>query len=134
MSPRLVTGAGSGIGLAAARAFADAGAAVVLADVNEEALAAATHTLTDGGDRAIGVLCDVSDEAQVTAMVERAVATSCQLDVAFNHAGIAGPSGDLADEAIEEFDRVSAINLRGVGTCLKHGAGTDVSTKADPVL
>jgi NAD(P)-dependent dehydrogenase (short-subunit alcohol dehydrogenase family) len=60
----LVTGASSGIGLAVAQAFAGAGAAVVLADVDEAALAAATQALTEGGHRAIGVLCDVSDGAR----------------------------------------------------------------------
>jgi NAD(P)-dependent dehydrogenase (short-subunit alcohol dehydrogenase family) len=116
----VVTGASSGIGLAAAQAFAEGGAAVVLADVNESALTAATHALTNHGHRAIGVMCDVSDEAQVAAMVERSVTEFGRLDMAFNNAGIAGPSGDLADEAIEEFDQVTAINLRGIWTCLKH--------------
>ena len=116
----LVTGASSGIGLAAAQAFAEAGAAVVLADVNEAALPAATQALTEAGHRVIGVLCDVSDEAQVAAMVERTLAEFGRLDMAFNNAGIAGPSGDLADEDGAAFDQVAAINLRGVWTCLKH--------------
>ena len=116
----LVTGASSGIGLAAAQAFAEAGAAMVLADVNEAALTAATQTLTGGGHRAISVLCDVSDEPQVAGMVERTVTEFGRLDLAFNNAGIAGPSGDLADEDIATFDQVAAINLRGTWTCLKH--------------
>ena len=93
---------------------------MVLADVNEAALTAATQTLTGGGHRAISVLCDVSDEPQVAGMVERTVTEFGRLDLAFNNAGIAGPSGDLADEDIAAFDQVTAINLRGTWTCLKH--------------
>lgn len=108
------------MGLATARAFAEAGAAVVLADINDEALRTATGELTSAGHRAIGVTCDVSDEAQVAAMVERARATFGRLDMAFNNAGIQVPPSDAADEPAEHFDRVNAINLRGVWTCMKH--------------
>ena len=69
----LVTGASSGMGLATSKAFAEAGAAVVLADINEGAPRAATDELTSAGHQAIGVTCDVSDEAQAAAMAERAV-------------------------------------------------------------
>lgn len=75
----LVTGASSGLGLATA----EAGAAVVLADVNQAALLAATEALTAAGHRAIAITCDVSNEAQVAAMIERAVATFGRLDMAF---------------------------------------------------
>ena len=78
------------MGLATANAFADSGAAVVLADIDEAALAAATDELTAAGRQAIGVTCDVADEAQVAAMVERTVATFGHLDRAFNNAGIVG--------------------------------------------
>ena len=69
----LVTGPSSGMGLATSKAFAEAGAAVVLADINEGALRAATDELTSAGHQAIGVTCDVSGEAQAAALVERAV-------------------------------------------------------------
>src|SRR3954464_11450687 len=84
----LVTGASSGMGLATAQAFAQAGAAVVLAAINEKALRAATDDLTAAGHQAIGVTCDVSDEDQVAAIVERTVAQFGRLDIAFNNAGI----------------------------------------------
>jgi NAD(P)-dependent dehydrogenase (short-subunit alcohol dehydrogenase family) len=116
----LVTGASSGIGLAAAKAFAASSAAVVLADINTDALDAVTAELTSAGHQAIGITCDVADEAQAAAMVERTVATYGRLDMAFNNAGIVGFTGDLADEAAESFDRVTAINLRGIWTCMKH--------------
>jgi NAD(P)-dependent dehydrogenase (short-subunit alcohol dehydrogenase family) len=116
----LVTGASSGMGLATAQAFAEAGAAVVLADVNEAALGAAADALAAAGHQALDVVCDVSQEDQVEAMVDRAVATFGRLDMAFNNAGIQAPPTDAADEPAETFDRVNAINLRGVWACMKH--------------
>jgi len=116
----VVTGAGSGMGLATVQAFAEAGAAVVLADTNEQALRAATDELTAAGHQALGVTCDVSAEDQVGALVERAVTTFGRLDMAFNNAGIQVPPSDAADEPAENFDRVNAVNLRGVWTCMKH--------------
>jgi NAD(P)-dependent dehydrogenase (short-subunit alcohol dehydrogenase family) len=110
----LVTGAGAGMGLDTARAFAAAGAAVVLADVNEEALRTATDELSGRGRRALGIACDVADEDQVAALVGRTVAEFARLDMAFNNAGIMLPLADAADEPAENFDRVTATNLRGV--------------------
>src|SRR3712207_5554334 len=116
----VVTGAGAGMGLATAQAFAEAGAAVVLADTDEQALRAAAGELTDAGHQALGVACDVSDEDQVAALVERTVASFGRLDMAFNNAGIQIPPNDPADQPAEHFDRVNAVNLRGIWTSMKH--------------
>jgi NAD(P)-dependent dehydrogenase (short-subunit alcohol dehydrogenase family) len=116
----LVTGGSSGMGLATAQAFAEAGAAVILADVKQAALSAAAEDLTTAGHQALGVVCDVSQEDLVDAMVNQAVATFGRLDMAFNTAGIQAPPTDAVDEPAEMFDRVNAINLRGVWTCMKH--------------
>lgn len=116
----LVTGAASGMGLDTARAFAKAGAAVTLADVSEAALKKAVDEITAAGGKAIGVVCDVSDEAQIAAMVKRTVDEFGRLDAAFNNAGIQIPASEIADQAIEDYDRISAINQRGVWACMKH--------------
>lgn len=116
----LVTGASSGMGLATARMFAEASAAVVLADLNEQAVRNASEALNDAGHRTIAVTCDVTDEAQAAAMVARAVSEFGRLDMAYNNAGILGPMGDVTDETAEAFDEVNAVNLRGVWTCMKH--------------
>ena len=119
----LVTGAGSGMGLVTAQAFADAGAAVVLSDIDEDTLRTAADDLTAAGHQALGVRCDVSDEDSVAAMVKATVDTFGRLDMAFNNAGIQAPPTDAADEPAETFDRVNAINLRGIWACMKHELG-----------
>jgi NAD(P)-dependent dehydrogenase (short-subunit alcohol dehydrogenase family) len=116
----LVTGASSGMGLATAQAFAKAGASVVLADVREELVNAEAQKLTAAGHKAIAVRCDVSDDAQVAAMVERTVAEFGRLDAAFNNAGVMARIAPTADSTREEWDRVIGINLRGVWSCMKY--------------
>ena len=116
----LVTGAAAGMGLATARAFAQAGAAVVVADFKEEAVKSAAKKLVDAGHKAMSVRCDVSDDAQVEAMVERAVAEFGCLDAAFNNAGVMAHIAPTAESTREEWDRVISINLRGVWSCMKY--------------
>ena len=107
----IVTGASSGMGLVTAQAFAQTGASVVLADINQTALTAATDSLAAAGHQVLGVPCDVADETSVAATVQTAVDTFGRLDLAFNNAGIQAPPTDAADEPAELFDRVNAINL-----------------------
>ncbi len=138
----LVTGAASGIGLATARAFAEAGAAVALADVNETAVRAAAAALVSAGHTAMAVRCNVANEAEVAAMVAQTVSTFDRLDAAFNNAGVHCPVADTADANGEEFDRVIAINLRGVWSCMKYelrhmreqGSGTIVNCSSQSGL
>jgi len=131
----LVTGAGSGIGLATAKAFAEAGAAVALADIDEDGARSAAQELVAAGHKALVIRCDVADERQVAAMVEQTVSTFGRLDAAFNNAGVQSPLAETADVSAEDFDRVNAINLRGVWSCMKyellhmrkHGSGAIVN-------
>lgn len=116
----LVTGAAAGMGLATAKAFAEAGAAVVLADYKEETVKAAAQELVAAGYKAIALRCDVSDDVQVAAMVDRTVAEFGRLDAAFNNAGVMAHIAPTADSTREDWDRVIGINLRGVWSCMKH--------------
>ncbi|MGV9290175.1 SDR family NAD(P)-dependent oxidoreductase [Streptomyces sp. NPDC003719] len=115
-----VTGASSGMGLATARAFAEAGAAVGLADIDGAALDTVARQLTGEGHRVLALTCDVSDESQAAAAVDRTVETFGRLDMAYNNAGIQIPPADAAEEAAEVFDRVHAVNLRGSWASMKH--------------
>lgn len=115
----LVTGAASGLGLATAMAFAESGASVVLADWNQKAVRAAAEELSAKGHKTLAIQCDVSDDAQVEAMVEKTVATFGQLDAAYNNAGIQNLLAETADQTPEDYDRVMGVNLRGVWSSMK---------------
>jgi NAD(P)-dependent dehydrogenase (short-subunit alcohol dehydrogenase family) len=117
----LVTGASRGIGAVAARAFAEAGAAVVLAARDGGALAAVAAQIAAGGGRALALPTDVGDPGAVERLVGETTATFGRLDAAFNNAaGGRHPPTPLADVAVEDFDAVLRVTLRGVFLCLKH--------------
>jgi NAD(P)-dependent dehydrogenase (short-subunit alcohol dehydrogenase family) len=112
----VVTGGGSGIGLASVRRLASEGARVVVADVDEESGAAAASEV-DG----LFVRVDVTDEEQVEALFRTTVDTYGSVDVAFNNAGISPPDDDsILTTGIEAWDRVQKVNLTSVYLCCKH--------------
>jgi NAD(P)-dependent dehydrogenase (short-subunit alcohol dehydrogenase family) len=134
-----VTGAGGGIGRATALAFARAGADVVVADSDGEANQETAALVERAGGRAVAVRCDVTKAEDVQSTLERAVDKFGRLDYAFNNAGIEQASKQPAAElSEEEWDRIIAVNLRGVFLCLKYeiplmlkqGGGAIVNTSS----
>ena len=115
-----VTGASAGMGLAAARAFAESGASTVLVDINEAAVCEAAEALAGQGFDVLPLTCDVSDEAQVASAIANTVSTYGRLDAAFNNAGIMMPPLKTADTDNAIYDRLVAVNLTGVWNSLKH--------------
>ncbi|MEV6850421.1 glucose 1-dehydrogenase [Actinoplanes sp. NPDC051411] len=109
-----VSGAGRGIGAAAARLFAREGAKVLLAARTEEQLKTVTEEIRSAGGVADYVVCDLADPASVRAAVGRAVELYGRLDVAFNNAATISPPGPVDRVTLDDFDRLYEVNLRGV--------------------
>lgn len=116
----IVTGAASGIGRATALLFAERGADVVVADVNDDGGERTRHMIEEMGKKAIYVKCDVAREVDVKYMVERAVKTFGRLDYAFNNAGVEGEMKSIIDTTEDQWDRLMNINLKGAWLCMKH--------------
>jgi NAD(P)-dependent dehydrogenase (short-subunit alcohol dehydrogenase family) len=115
----LITGAATGIGRATALAFAAACTAVMIGDVDPRAEATASKIIAAGGKAAFQKT-DVSDSAQVRALVERAVSEFGALDVAFNNAGLLPPTASLAEQTEDDWNRIMRVDMTGVFLCLKH--------------
>jgi len=132
----IITGGASGMGRASAILFAEAGAHVVVADLNVTGGEEIASLATAAGTRAVFQRTDVSQEADVEALVQRALSEFGRLDVMFNNAGIGGAVGPLEGISVEDWDRTQAVCLRGVFLGIKHavapmravGGGSIIST------
>jgi len=115
----LVTGAATGIGRATGMAFAEQGATVVIGDVDPRARETVQLIEATGGT-ALFVETDVSNAASVERLVATAVERYGRIDAAFNNAGVLPSTRPLAEQAEAEFDRVLAVDLKGVFLCMKY--------------
>jgi NAD(P)-dependent dehydrogenase (short-subunit alcohol dehydrogenase family) len=110
----LITGAAMGMGEGAARLFAAQGAAVAVVDVNLEGAQATARRITEAGGKAVAIHADVSDANDVKDAVETTVRQFGKLDILYNNAGVDIEQAPTAEYSLERFDRIIAINLRGV--------------------
>ena len=118
----VITGAGSGVGRASARRFGEEGAAVVCADIDLDSVKETVAELEEAGSQAVAERCDVSEDADVAAAVASAVGHFGRLDVMFNNVGIPTPRLGMSfdEHTLEDFDRLTAVNFRGVFLGCKH--------------
>ena len=120
----IITGAGSGIGRETSLLFLEAGAQVILADINETSLEETMNLVSQKGlkDNAVSVIADVSKETAIEAMVKTAIDEFGKLDILFNNAGLGGAFGSISDIDADEWDQSMAILLKSVFMGIKHAS------------
>lgn len=138
----LVTGAGSGIGAATARAFAAGGADVAVVDRDEAAAERVVRELVEAGTRALAIVADVAVEAEADGMVARTLTAFGRLDYAHNNAGISGELAPIVDTTLANWNEVFAVDVAGVFLGLRaelrqmaeQGSGAVVNTASVAAL
>lgn len=109
-----ITGAGSGIGRSTALAFSQAGAQVVVAEVNQTSGQQVVNIIRDSGREALFVPCNVASPAEIEAAIRKTIDTFGRLDIGINNAGIGGKFAKLIDQTQQDFDQMMAVNVGGV--------------------
>jgi len=128
----LITGGGSGFGRAAALQFAAEGAGVAIGDLNSETAQETAQAVRAAGGNAYTAQVDVADEASVSRFFEGALKQFGRIDCAFNNAGILGPVGDLHRVSLADYERVMAVNVRGVWLCMQAEIARMLEQEAPP--
>ena len=133
-----ITGAASGIGRAAAIAFAAEGARLAILDRSADALRTVEASVKEAGGEVLAIACDVSSPDQVEGAINQIVDRFGRLDIAFNNAGVENKAAPVHEIDLAEWDRIIGINLRGTFLCMKHelaqmvkqGGGVVVNTSS----
>ena len=133
-----ITGAASGIGRAAAIAFATEGARVAILDRSADALRTVEASVKEAAGEVLAIACDVSSPDQVEDAIKQIVDRFGRLDIAFNNAGVENKAAPVHEIDLAEWDRIIGINLRGTFLCMKHelaqmvkqGGGVVVNTSS----
>jgi NAD(P)-dependent dehydrogenase (short-subunit alcohol dehydrogenase family) len=116
----LITGGATGIGLATTRRFAQEGAKVVIASRNEAAGQQAAADIGASGGEAAFIQTDVTQEAQIKALIEQTKGTYGRIDAAFNNSGTEGVPAPLADDNEENYQKIFEVNVKGLWLSMKH--------------
>jgi NAD(P)-dependent dehydrogenase (short-subunit alcohol dehydrogenase family) len=134
----LVTGAASGLGVAFAQAMAEAGADVACADINVQGLGATVGQVEQLGRRAVAIKCDVTNEDEVVAMVQKTVDAFGRLDILFNNAGISDNTNDVPklmhEYTTEWWNRVIAVDLQGTFYCAREALKAMVKQRSGKII
>jgi NAD(P)-dependent dehydrogenase (short-subunit alcohol dehydrogenase family) len=129
----VVTGAGSGIGRAAATLFAREGAALAVLDVNADAAAETAKQIAEAGGKAVAVAADVADRAAVGGAFAEVISEYGRVDVLYNNAGV-NSKGSVIDATDDDWGRSFAVNAKGTFLCSQAAAASMVATGGGSII
>ena len=130
----IVTGGGIGIGRSIALAFAKEGAAVVVAAPPISELESVVNEIKGKGGRATAIQTDITDEEQVKRMVAQTLDEYGQIDILVNNAGIAGPTANVVDVTLDDWNKTLAVNLKGTMLCCREVLKSMIARKSGNII